>query len=105
MNPGLMNKWVTLSRSPQTTPDSDGFFEDLNPKGVWAQLQPLPPQDNDRVAGSLITIRFHPQVTEDTRVVYADPILGRDREFFVKGVQVPDEARAEMRLYCEEVAP
>jgi head-tail adaptor len=94
-----MDKWVTLLRHPTTTPDSDGFFEELSPSGVWAQFQPLPPQDDGRVRGALITIRYHSQMTVDCCVRYGT------REFFVKGVQDPDEQGAEMRLYCEEVIP
>ena len=94
-----MDKWVTLSRHPITQPDSDGFFEDLTPTGVWAQIQPLPPQDDGRVRGHLVTIRYHPQVNVDCRVRHGA------RDLFVKGVQNVDEQGAELRLYCEEVEP
>lgn len=99
MRPGRMDKWVTLARHPITTPDSDGFFEDLDPKGCWAQIQPLPPQDDGRVRGSTVTIRYHPQVNVDCVVNYGS------RQLFVKGVENVNEQNAELRLYCEEVEP
>ena len=100
-----MTKWVTLWRNPQTPGDSDGYDEPLDPPGVWAQLQPLPPQDDGRMRGHLVTIRFHKGVTVDSHLVYYDPVLLRNRTLFVKGVQNVDEKGAEMRLYCEEVWP
>lgn len=96
-----MNKWVTLSRAPISSPDSDGFFEDLNPAGTWAQIEPFFPgasADSSRVTAHSVRIRYHPQVTVDTRIVFGT------RELFVKGVQNINEANAEMVLYCEEVA-
>jgi head-tail adaptor len=104
MRPGRMDKWVTLAKAPDTTPDSDGFFEDLVPKGAWAQIQPLPPQDDGRNRGHLVTIRYRPDITVDVRVLYHDVRLNRDRELFVKGIEDVDEQNAELRLYCEEVA-
>lgn len=94
-----MDKWVTLYRGPQVSGDSDGFEEPLNPEGVWAHIQPLPAQDDGRVRGHQVTIRYHSQVTVDACVRYGD------RQLFVKGVMDPDEQGAEMRLYCEEVIP
>lgn len=97
MRLGRMNRQVTLSRSPQATDDSDGFFEALSPETVWARIQPLSPSDNGRTQQHLVTIRYHSQVTMDTRIVYGT------RELFVKGVQNVDERNAEMQLLCEEV--
>lgn len=105
MRPGRLNKWVTLSRSPQTTPDSDGFFEDLDPAGVWASIQPLQPQGDGRSIFHYVTMRFHPQVTVDTRILHGTRADGSPRELFVRGVQNVDERNVEMRLYCEEVVP
>lgn len=90
---------VRLYIGPQQSGDSDGFEEPLSPEYVWAQIQPLPPQDDGRQRGALITIRHHAQMTVDCCVVY------NGRQFFVKGVQDVDEQGAEMRLYCEEVIP
>lgn len=105
MRAGSLDKWVTLSRSPQTTDDSDGYFEDLSPNGAWAGIQPLTASDNGRTLTHLVRMRFHPQVTMDTRIVYSDATLGRDRELFVKGFQNLNERNAEMQLICEEVVP
>lgn len=97
MDVGLLNQWVTLSRCPVTTPDSDGFFEDLSPVGVWAAIQPLSPSPNDRTISYLVTMRYHAGITVDTRIVHGS------KELFVKGVQHVDVGKAELRLYCEEV--
>jgi head-tail adaptor len=99
MRPGRLDKWVTLSKAPDTTPDSDGFFEALSPAGVWAQIDPYQPWESDgvRTQSATVFIRYHPQVTLDTRILYGT------RELFVKGVQNINEKGAWMRLYCEEV--
>ena len=101
MRPGRMNKRITLSRAPQTTPDSDGFFEDLTPSSWWAQIEPLDPvvSDGTRTSAYRVTMRYHPQVTVDTRILFGT------REIFVKGVQNVDEKNAELRLYCESTTP
>lgn len=90
---------MTLSQAPQVPGDSDGFFEDLSPPGVWAQIDPYPPleADSERSQAHTVLIRYHPQVTLDTRVLFGD------RELFVKGVQNINEKGAWMRLHCEEV--
>jgi head-tail adaptor len=92
-----LNKWVTLSRSPSTSGDSDGFFAALSPAGVWAAIQPLTPSPDGRVISHLVTMRSHDQVGLDTRVLYGT------RELFVKGFQNVDEDGVEMRLLCEEI--
>lgn len=94
---GRLNKWVTLSRAPRMSPDSDGFFEALSPPGAWAAIQPLQPSADGRTVSALVTIRYHPDVTMDTRILYGT------RELFVKGFQHVDEDGVEMRLLCEEV--
>jgi len=52
----------------------------------------------------LISMRYHPQVTMETRIVY-QASGAAPREFFVRGFQNLDEQNAEMRLLCEEVIP
>ncbi len=52
-----------------------------------------------------VTMRFHPQVTVDTRLVYDDPALERERQLFVKGVQDLSDGNREIVLFCEEVVP
>lgn len=105
MRPGLLDHKVSLSRCPQTTPDSDGFYEDLTPRDVWAAVVPAAPTDDGRRITHLVTLRYHPQVTMDTRIVYVDARLGRTREFFVRGVQHVNDRGAELRCLCEEVIP
>ena len=107
MRVGRMNRRVSLSRAPQTTPDSDGFFEPLSPSQAWACIEPYEASTSDgtRLIGSRVTMRFHPQVTIDTRLVYTDPMLGRDRELFVKGVQNVNDGNRELICFCEEVVP
>lgn len=101
MRPGRLDKFVSLSKAPQTTPDSDGFFEDLAPRDAWVSIEPLEPfsSDGTRVQPSRVTMRYHPQVTLDVRILYGT------RELFVKGVQNVNENNSEMRLYCEEAIP
>jgi head-tail adaptor len=99
MRVGRLNKWVTLSRSPQETNDSDGFFEALDPEGVWAAIQPQGATGDGRTVSHFVTIRYHEQVDMDTRIVYGT------RELFVRGFQNVDEQNVEMRLVCEEVVP
>ncbi len=96
---GAMNKRVSLWKCPTTTPDDDGFFEELKPPLVWAQIQPFAPGGGeDRTTTHLVTIRYHPQVTVDTRVLYGT------RQLFVRGVRNVDEDNVSMELLCEEVA-
>ncbi len=105
MRNGACNKWVTLSRSPATDTQAKGT--PLSPDGIWAAIEPLPPgtSDTDRTLTHLVRMRFHPEVTIDTQIDYADARLGRTRSLFVRGVQSVNEAGDEIRLYCEEIAP
>ncbi len=99
MRVGRLNKWVTLSRSPELSGDSDGFFAPLDPEGVWASIEPLSPSENGRSLAHLVTIRFHDQVTMDTRITYGT------RQLYVKGFQNVMERDTELRLICEEIVP
>lgn len=102
-----MNRYVSLSQAPQSSPDSNGFFEALSPATAWCAIQPLGValQDETRIQTSRVTMRFHPQVTIDTRIVYVDNAIGRTRELFVKSVQNTDDAGDELVLQCDEVWP
>lgn len=105
MRSGRLDKWVTLYRSPQQTNDADGFFEPLSPSGCWAQLQPGSPAATDGRSLSVgIVIRWHPQVTLDTKVSWVDP-NGVTHDFFVRGIQDVNYDNVEMRLICEEIQP
>lgn len=99
MDLGRLNRYVTLSRSPKTSPDSDGFFEALVPALVPVAIEPLAPSGDGRTQLHLVTLRYHPQVTMDTRIVYGT------RELFVKGFMNVNEHGVEMRLLCEEIIP
>ena len=98
MNASRRRHYVTLSRSPQTSGDSDGFFEDLNPPDAWCSIEPAGPgtSDGTRMIGLFVTMPYHVQVGLDTRVLFGS------RQLFVRGVQNVDERNLEMRLYCEE---
>jgi head-tail adaptor len=101
LRPGRHRKHVTLSRSPQSSPDSDGFFEALSPPDWWISIEPLDPSvsDGTRILSYRVKGRYRSDVTVDTRIVYGT------RELFVKGVQNVSEQNAELVLYCEEVTP
>jgi hypothetical protein len=102
---GRFDKLVALSRSPQTSGDSDGYFENLSPATAWCAIEPQGPTADGRNVEHLITMRWHSQVTMDTRLVYADGALSRDRQFFVRGFRNVREQNAELQLICEEVIP
>lgn len=101
MRPGRMNKYVTLWKAPDSTPDADGFLEALDPPDAWVQIQPLEPFESDgtRVIPYRVTMRYHAQINVDSMLKFGT------RDIFVKGVQNVDEGDREMRLYCEEVVP
>jgi head-tail adaptor len=96
-----MNKRVTLAKSPDETPDSDGFWEALTPEDWWCSIEPLEPSatDGERTIAYRVVGRYHAQITVDTRIRYGS------RDLFVKGVQNVGEANRELQLYCEEVVP
>lgn len=104
---GRYNRFVTLSQSPQVTDDSDGFFEDLSPREAWVYIQPVG-SGGERTTSHVVEMRYHPQVTVDTRIVYEDarrPDGKTTRQLFVRSVVDVDDRGDTMRLECEEVAP
>lgn len=106
-NAGRLNKWVTLSQSPQLTNDSDGYFEPLDPEGAWVSIKPTLAV-NGRTLEHIVEMRHHPQVSVDTRIVYEDsmkPVGKTTRELFVRGVQNVDESNDVLILICEEITP
>jgi head-tail adaptor len=104
MRAGRCNKWVTLSRWPETSSESRGT--PLSPEGVWAAIEPLPPGGTDnRAIAHTVRMRFHPEVTLDTRIEYVDARIGRTRALYVRGVQSVNEAGDEMQLFAEEIEP
>lgn len=104
MRNGPCNKWVTLARWPDTEDEDRGT--PLSPEGVWAAIEPFPPggSESDRTITHLVRMRYHPQVTQDTRVLYVDARSNQSRALYVRGVQTVDERGDEMRLLCEEIA-
>ena len=50
----------------------------LSPAGVWAAIEPLPPgtSDTNRTLTHQVRMRFHPEVTMDTKIEYVDPDTG-----------------------------
>lgn len=104
MRAGPCNKWVTLSRWPETEDETRGT--PLNPEGIWAAIEPLPPGGTDnRTLTHVVRMRFHPEVTLDTRIVYVDGRRHQTRSLYVRGVQDVNEAGDELQLLCEEVQP
>lgn len=104
MRAGPCNKWVTLARYPEDDDEARGT--PLTPEGVWAAIEPLPPGGTDnRTITHLVRMRFHPEVTLDTRIQYVDARVGRTRSLFVRGVQAVNEAGDELQLLAEEVQP
>lgn len=92
---GLLNKRVSLYRSPD---DSGAIGDALSPRDVWAQIENQG-SGGERVTQHLVTMRYHPEVTVDTLLVYGT------RNLFVRSVQNVNEDNIELRLLCEEVAP
>lgn len=105
MRIGRHTKHVHLFRGPQVSGDSDGYGEALDPPDAWCSIEPQGPVGDGRTVGHLITMRWHKQVTMDCWLVYADPVLDRDRQFKVMGIQNVNERNVELRLVCEEVIP
>ena len=104
---GTRNRHVTLHRRPQTTNDSDGYWEALSPPDAWVSIEPVDSgiQDDTRMILSRVTMPFHTQVTVDTRLTYDDRLLNRTRYFYVKSVQNLSEGNHTLVCFCEEVIP
>lgn len=94
---GKLNKWVSLSQRPQSSPDSDGFWDPLEPEYTWASITPFAPGAELNTTQAVIVLRYRSDITFDTRIVYGT------RQFFVRGIQNVDEKDVELQLLCEEV--
>lgn len=99
MRAGRLNKWVTLSRCPQQTDDSDGYYEALSPPGEWVSIEPLTATGEGRSVISAVTMRYREDVTMDTRITFGSRFL------YVRGFQNVNEHNTELRCLCEEVIP
>lgn len=99
---GRMNKWVTLANK-QAEPSED--FTALDPEGCWAALSPqLSVGDTSRSIQHVVEMRWHPDVSLDTRIVY-EPGDGRRLALYVRAVQNLDMDDDMLRLLCEEITP
>ena len=103
MRAGDLRQQVSLSRCPQTSPDSDGFFEDLTPRDWRASILPNAPSEDGRRITHLVTMRYHPQVNMDTRIVYTEQ--GTTHQLFVRSFQDVEQRHVELRCLCEEIIP
>jgi head-tail adaptor len=99
---GTMNRFVSLARGPLETNDADGYWEDLTPKQVWAAIRPIFGEANERSTTHSIEVRYHPQISLDTRIAFEDAAKGTTRYFYVRGVQNVDEKNRRLQLLCEE---
>lgn len=79
-------------------PVPDGTPVVFVPSEVWASIEPGSPGafDEQKVTHR-VEIRYHPQVTFNTRITH------RSRQLFVRGIQNVDERNERQILYCEEV--
>lgn len=70
----------------------------FSPSKVWASIRPSAPgaYDESRIT-HLVTVRYHPQITFNTRITH------RDRSLYVRGIENVDERNEMLRLLCEEV--
>ena len=97
---GRLNKWVTLANKQEET---DEDFTDLEPNGVWAEITPqLVVGDASRTVQHIVRMRWHPQVSLDTRITYRADAT-RTQVLFVRGyqnVQMDDDI---LQLSCEEI--
>ena len=99
------DKLVTLWRAPQTSGDADGYWEALAPNRAWCSITPVLGGGDGRTREHVIEMRYHAQISMDSRLVYADLARGRDRHFLVRGYADLNEAGDLMQLTCEEVDP
>lgn len=70
----------------------------FSPAQVFADIQPAPPSAFDELKVThLVRIRYHEQVTFNTRLTH------RGRRLYVRGIQNVGERNRELVLQCEEV--
>jgi head-tail adaptor len=114
MDIGQLRHRVTLTNPGTPVADGDGGYTEtftaLSPATVSAAIKPATARDLERVAGGtvmstashLITMRFHPGVTTETKVAWTTKD-GRTHTANVTGVQNTDERSIELVLTCVEV--
>jgi SPP1 family predicted phage head-tail adaptor len=106
---GALRHPVTLQGPGASVPDGDGGwtspYTNLSPAEAWAEIKPATARDLERVAAGtvmstashLVTIRYRPDVTTQTRVVFGA------RQFSVTGVMNPEEKNEALVMLCVEI--
>lgn len=93
MTAGDLKQWVTLDDHKD-----DGTPVVFNPSRMPVAIQPDPPTAFDeQKKGHTVWMRYHPQVTENTRLWH------RNRQLAVRGIRNVDEQNQWLELRCEEV--
>lgn len=92
MRAGDLRHWVDLDEIPDGTPTT------MVPARVPCAIRPAAPTafDENKVT-HIVEMRYHPQITFNTRITH------RDRQLFVRGVQNVNERNEWLVLLCEEV--
>jgi hypothetical protein len=93
IDPSVLRHWVDL-----TDPVPDGTPVVFSPARVKVSIRPVQPGafDEQKVT-HIVELRYHSQITFNTRIVH------RDRSLYVRGIQNVDEENRWMTLLCEEV--
>lgn len=106
--PGKLRHSVALENPGSGTPNADGGFDSswvaLVPSPVSAAVEPAAQRSLERLVSNtvaaevshVVTIRYHPDVTTKTRVVF------EGRYLYVVGMQDPEERHVELILACTE---
>lgn len=98
VNPGMYRHWVDLD-----DPVVDGTPVVFNPSRVKCAIRPSTPGSFDeQKVTHLVEMRFHPQITFNTRITHLDS-QGVEHELFVRGIQNVDFGDTYVVLLCEEV--
>lgn len=99
---------VSLATVTRTADSLGGYteaFTALSPATMWAAIEPATPADLERRVGNtvqasvshLVTMRYHAEVTTQTRVTFGTRTLD------VRGLRNVDERNIALELACEEV--
>jgi head-tail adaptor len=113
MQAGELRHRVTLKNPSAPVADGDGSYVPQTWTGfairIPALVQPATVRNMERLVAStvqshashLVTIRYRPSVSTQTRVVYHD--RSGDRTFSVTGVSDTEAAHVGLVLVCDEV--